>query len=285
MRKNVLIGLTLIGLSVLSVDVEAQFYVVKDGEIVYGLDEGTADYITFNRSAVATLLLEDAPEYVDLGLSSKTLWAATNVGAERPENFGSYYSWGEIATHYNEIDTDGKPIWGNDNDGYNWTAYKHSDKSGKLSKYVPKEKSRIYGVKGKSDDKVCIDADDDVATVSYGKEWHIPTRDDFQELYEQCEWKWTDNYEETGVAGYIIESKDPDNDNSIFLPASGYIRDTDIQDVNNYGYYWTQNMSEDRYDFATYLFFYDGYIGPWHNGYKYTGHVIRPVRKITSIKE
>ena len=31
-------------------------------------------------------------EYVDLGLS--VLWATRNVGAEKPEDIGSYYSWG-----------------------------------------------------------------------------------------------------------------------------------------------------------------------------------------------
>ena len=34
-------------------------------------------------------------EYVDLGLPSGTLWAICNVGAEKPEDFGDYFSWGE----------------------------------------------------------------------------------------------------------------------------------------------------------------------------------------------
>ncbi|WP_290091377.1 PEGA domain-containing protein, partial [uncultured Muribaculum sp.] len=35
-------------------------------------------------------------EYVDLGLSVK--WAACNVGASSPEDYGNYYAWGETAT-------------------------------------------------------------------------------------------------------------------------------------------------------------------------------------------
>ncbi len=278
MKRYILSTILLVCIGILAGNANAQFYVIKDGKIVYALEEGTADMVTFKRPVVT----EDEPDLVDLGLSSKTLWAKTNIGAERPENYGKYYSWGEIMTHYNDLDSDGKPIFGNELDGYNRESYLHSDKSGKLTKYVPKEKATTYGAKGKSDDKICIEADDDVATVAFGIEWHIPTKEDFQELYEQCDWTWTDNYDETDVSGYIVKSKDPDNENSIFLPASGYIQDTDIQDVNSFGYYWTQNMSEDRYDFATYLFFYDGYIGPWHNGYRYIGHVIRPVCKITT---
>ena len=33
-------------------------------------------------------------EYVDLGLSVK--WATCNVGANKPEDYGNYYAWGEV---------------------------------------------------------------------------------------------------------------------------------------------------------------------------------------------
>ena len=35
-------------------------------------------------------------EYVNLGLPSGTLWATCNVGADRPEEFGDYFAWGEV---------------------------------------------------------------------------------------------------------------------------------------------------------------------------------------------
>ena len=49
-------------------------------------------------------------QFVDLGLPSGTLWATCNVGAIRPEDFGNYYAWGEIAP---------KSI-------YNWNTYEYS---------------------------------------------------------------------------------------------------------------------------------------------------------------
>ena len=36
---------------------------------------------------------------VDLGLPSGTKWANMNVGAEKPEDYGLYFAWGEIAGH------------------------------------------------------------------------------------------------------------------------------------------------------------------------------------------
>ena len=38
----------------------------------------------------------DGYEYVDLGLS--VLWATCNIGADKPEDYGDYYAWGESET-------------------------------------------------------------------------------------------------------------------------------------------------------------------------------------------
>ncbi len=34
-------------------------------------------------------------EYVDLGLPSGTKWATCNIGAEKPQDYGDYFAWGE----------------------------------------------------------------------------------------------------------------------------------------------------------------------------------------------
>ena len=33
---------------------------------------------------------------IDLGLPSGLKWASCNVGAEKPEDYGNYYAWGEV---------------------------------------------------------------------------------------------------------------------------------------------------------------------------------------------
>lgn len=39
---------------------------------------------------------ENGYVYVDLGLPSGTKWGRTNIGAERPEEHGDYFAWGEV---------------------------------------------------------------------------------------------------------------------------------------------------------------------------------------------
>ena len=39
---------------------------------------------------------EGAGEWVDLGLTSGTLWASKNIGADEPYKSGNYYGWGDV---------------------------------------------------------------------------------------------------------------------------------------------------------------------------------------------
>ena len=46
-------------------------------------------------------------EYVDFGLPSGNLWAKCNLGADSPEKYGDYYSYGELSIRtncYTDID-------------------------------------------------------------------------------------------------------------------------------------------------------------------------------------
>ena len=55
----------------------------------------------------------------------------------------------------------------------------------------------------------------DVVSYRWGNNWRIPTKDEFQELIDECEWTWSSR---NGVNGYQIRGK---NGNSLFLPAAG----------------------------------------------------------------
>lgn len=269
--------LSAIVLSLVCLTMQAQFYVVDaNGDIVYSQSEGLPSYITFEKP---TEQQEDA-DAVDLGLSSGLLWADRNVGAMQVSDRGDYYAWGETFTHYQPTEAGSETIWKDGREGYDWNTYLHCTENGRLKKYVVSDLAAIYGYEGKADNKKEIIKDDDVASYKWEEGWRMPTKEEFQELYDECNWQWTDDYLETGVAGYIVSSKQEDNDNSIFLPAAGYWKQNDLYDVNHFGYYWTKTLAEDRCDFATYLFFYEDYVGPWHNGYRYMGLVIRPVRKV-----
>lgn len=157
-------------------------------------------------------------EWVDLGLSVK--WATCNLGANRSEDSGDYYAWGE---------TKPKNI-------YNWSTYKWCNGTyNTLTKYCyPNYKGEpVYG---KVDKKEKLDATDDAASVNWGGTWKMPTWTEAMELNNKCTWKWTTL---NGVKGYKVTGN---NGNSIFLPVTGYKNDSYLI-TNDEGHYLTQNVS------------------------------------------
>lgn len=117
-------------------------------------------------------------EAVDLGLSVK--WAACNIGALHPEQYGCYFAWGE---------TEPKLC-------YDWKTYIFgADSKGPFSKYVL---NPSYGI---VDERSVLDPEDDAATVYLGEGWRMPTEAEWTELKNNCTWEWTSDYNGTGVEG------------------------------------------------------------------------------------
>lgn len=163
-------------------------------------------------------------ERVDLGLSSGILWATCNIGASSPSEIGDYFAWGEREPK----------------DVYGWDTYKLCRGSyNSIFKYT------------ETDGKKVLDSQDDVAKSMLGGEWRIPTKEDMEELVEECEWKWTNL---NGQLGWKVIGS---NNNYIFLPASGAASSYRIAGVNELGRYWTATRDESNYS-AYNLRFKDG---------------------------
>jgi hypothetical protein len=143
-------------------------------------------------------------EWVDLGLPSGLLWASTNVGAEKPEDFGLYFAWGETEGY--EGITDEKQ--------FSWEDYKLcGGSSSTLTKY---NNNSSYGA---IDTLTTLEQVDDVAYQS-DKTCRMPTKDDLIELTANT----TSNFETlNGVNGMRFTSNI--NGNSIFIPAAGNCND------------------------------------------------------------
>ena len=138
-------------------------------------------------------------EYVDLGLSSGTLWATCNLGASSPEQYGDYYAWGEVETK--------------DETAYTFEGYR----------FYPGNDENEYTKYNSTDNKMTLDLTDDVANVVMGGEWHMPSRAQLNELTANTTSSWTTDYNGTGVAGAVFTSNI--NGNSIFFPAAGGVFD------------------------------------------------------------
>lgn len=157
-------------------------------------------------------------EWVDLGLPSGTLWAKCNVGAERPEDFGDYFAWGE---------TEPKEV-------YTWETYKLCNGSySTLTKYCT---NSTFGI---VDNVTELKPEDDAASVNWSSSWCIPTLEQLKELIDNCTWTWTTR---NGVDGRLVTGP---NGNTLFLPAAGNYRETDssILDEGTTGYYWSSTLS------------------------------------------
>ena len=160
---------------------------------------------------------------VDLGLNSGLLWAKCNMGTTDPTELGDYYAWGETSPNKKE---------------YYSSNYKHF-----------KVKSNIEVLKyNEKDGKTVLDLNDDAARANIGAGYRIPTKEDWEELLEDCKWE--------AVTTTLPEIMDPSqtkaiarwkvtgpNGNSIVLPMTGGFKSDGwgvMPDIDTY--YTTANL-------------------------------------------
>ncbi len=195
-------------------------------------------------------------EAIDLGLSVK--WATCNVGAESPEDYGDYFAWGETQPKNN----------------YSWSTYKHCAGTNKaLTKYCD---SGSYGNDGFIDNKTLLDPEDDAATVNWGGSWRMPTKEEYDELRNNCTWTWTT---QSDINGYKVVGP---NGNYIFLPAAGYQDGTSLNDVGSFGFYWSSSLFARLSYYVYYEYFYSNSVFD-NFTYRHYGFTIRPVCPLNKI--
>lgn len=186
--------------------------------------------------------------WVDLGLPSGLLWASCNVGASNPEEYGSYFAWGE---------TQPKSV-------YDWETYAYYDYSrGRFTKYCNYEDFGIV------DNLSTLQASDDAATAIIGNGARIPTADEWQELQNNCTSEWTTKNE---VSGRLFTGS---NGNTIFLPAAGIIGGSEPYGAGYGGSYWSSSLCTDYANNAWYFHLDGAYM---ENYDRYIGRPVRPVR-------
>lgn len=195
-------------------------------------------------------------DFVDLGLPSGTLWATYNVGASSPEEVGDYFAWGETST---------KGI-------YDWKQYKYSEFENdeyKLNKYCT---DSTCGVNGFVDNITELEVADDAVVANWGDGWRMPTKEEYDELYENTTSEWiTIN----GVGGRLLTGS---NGNSIFFPATGFRLDDGLI-CTNLGIYWSSTL-QTQWQIASWSLHFDDTNSHVCGSYERSrGQVVRAVRK------
>ena len=182
------------------------------------------------------------PHMIDLGLPSGTLWACCNVGADKPEAYGDYYAWGETNTKST----------------YSWSTYTHCDGSSSTCHNLG---SDIAGTQY------------DVAHVKWGGSWVMPSKEQQDELRNNCTYEWTTV---NGVKGGKFTSKA--NGGSMFLPAAGDRSYSDLNYAGSRGDYWSSTQGPSYTGYAYYLYFYSSGTRT-DSDYRYDGRSVRPVSR------
>ena len=213
---------------------------ISDVSLQLGLILGNA-----TDEAVDAGLCPDAlhPHVINMGLPSGTMWTCCNVGAKKPNEYGGHFAWAETMTK-NE---------------YSASSYFYYDDSD--LEYVKLTKD-IAGT-------VC-----DVATVKWGENYAIPTKEQYEELNNNCTSSWTTI---GGVGGMIFVAP---NRHKIFIPANGLWSNTYFNFNELEGFYWLSTRHE-YYQSYAYVFGFDKESTSSGGGYtyRYYGRGIRPVSK------
>ncbi len=173
-------------------------------------------------------------DWVDLGLPSGIKWATSNVGASRPEDYGYYFAWGETTTK---------------------TEYNSSNSK----------------TEGKSINDIKGDSRYDAAKANWGGSWRLPTKEEIEELKENCTWSWTT---QGGKKGYKVTGP---NGNSIFLPAAGFRCGTSLGLAGERGDYWSSTPNASDANSACCLRFNSSIQHVGSSDHYYYGRSVRPV--------
>lgn len=227
-------------------------------------------------------------KYVDLGLS--VLWADCNLGADSPTDYGSYYAWGE---------TEPK-------DYFSWDNYHKYEPPREETDIDDEDLLHPIGLIGslsrrnRNNEPLRLIPANDAATVRLGAEWRMPTIQEYNELYANCDY---DTVTVNGVLGLRYTSRIAGyEDKSIFIPYGGYIEGGVIIGVDLGFWVWTSESDTYSWDgdsSATYVstsntvnpsFFYldeelrvgIGTKPSLAGNHRYIGLNIRPVRRYDS---
>ena len=211
--------------------------------------------------------------YVDFGLLSGTLWATCNVGAGASWKNGNLYAWGET-----EPKSD-----------YSVSTYKHMHVWSEMKEMGRGKFSTIRRIDHTDITKyksfgAQLELSDDAAYVNMGKEWRMPSRKDFEELYrnvntrEECAL----NYLGTGMDGVVIY-----NENNpvvhIFIPSGSYwcneITDNGNRDISRAESFYSHAFKNGTFSFNVEYSANRGY-----GGHRAEGRYVRAVLRDPSYK-
>ena len=210
-------------------------------------------------------------------------WADTNIGAEKPEDYGFYFWWGDTVGYKREGETwvasDGSFSHFEFDEEHTPTCHKSLSTMKSEGWIVGGEKrksllGKLFGVK---DDSV-LTTKYDAAQVHWGGEWRMPTKQELKDLCHKCDWTWTTL---NGAHGYVVRGRDNYASASIFLPCAGYGLRASLGHAGSTGAYWASVPYSDFNDSEAWDIGFNSHRHGASYYYRYYGQPVRPVQGFT----
>ena len=251
----------------------------KDG----GVGDITNEFETGKQDTLWAIWKDNG--IVDLGLTSKTMWASANLSAK--------VAWGE---------TSGK-------NQYTWKNYAQGEyvTEANESTFESSSTTKFFFLKycsdaalakeGKSDALSVLESEDDAATQDkgLGGNWVMPTKEQIQELLDECYWVYTADYNKTEEAGYIVYKAKNAADKGVKVydgaKASDSYKSVETEDADKkkvpadthiflpLGNYWTSSLNTSNIENAFGLNIEKGDKAAIFDTERFNGLLIRPVKK------
>ena len=199
---------------------------------------------------------------VDLGLTItadskkyRVIFANANLTATglaaSATDYGDYFAWGATEPWYTS---------------YTGTTFNGWKTNGYAKGTAPTFSPEYTSVKD-------FEMSDDPARKILGGDWQIPTKAIWEELKSKM-----NNLTKKGFNSERKGYEFVNNDQTLFLPAAGYVREKSLDGVGSYGYYWSGTAYPDTK--AYYLTLDSKGVAVGWNEYRYKGFSVRPVRLV-----
>ena len=126
-------------------------------------------------------------------------WATTNIGAEKPEDYGYYFWWGDTVGYRRQ----GNAWVATDGSSSNFRFWDSSKSMQTYNKSISTLQSDGWVVL--KDGAYVLAPKHDAAQVQWGGGWRMPTDQEMDDLcHNKCDWTWTT---QNGVNGYIVRGR------------------------------------------------------------------------------
>ncbi len=225
-------------------------------------------------------------------------WADTNIGAEKPWEYGYYFWWGDTVGYKRKNDTwvrsDGALVdvcvfsinhaptflkEASDLQSEKWITTDNSWES--IQDEIPELKNEASHEKQGEEWMLMgsiLTREHDAAHVQWGGGWRIPTEEELKDLCKKCDWIWT---EMEGVSGCVVRGRGNYASASIFLPATGQGDGPSLNTAGSAGYYWSSVPQPDGYAYGLEfnMNFHEVEDAPLCFD-RYLGRSLRPVHEI-----